>query len=101
MYSGDVIEEGGVESVFYETAHPYTRGLLGSLPRLDARNRSEPLYRIPGFQPSPAQRPDGCSFHPRCPIAVAGMCDTEIPVVHKAGPEHVARCHLVQDQEAN
>jgi oligopeptide/dipeptide ABC transporter ATP-binding protein len=101
MYSGDVIEEGGVDSVFYETAHPYTRGLLGSLPRLDARNRSESLYRIPGFQPSPAQRPDGCSFHPRCSIAVAGRCDTEIPIVHRAGPEHVARCHLVEDQEAN
>jgi len=101
MYSGDVIEEGGVDSVFYETAHPYTRGLLASLPRLDARNRSEPLYRIPGFQPSPAQRPHGCSFHPRCSIAVAGKCDTEIPIVHQAGPEHVARCHLVQDQEAN
>jgi oligopeptide/dipeptide ABC transporter ATP-binding protein len=101
MYSGDVIEEGGVDAVFYETAHPYTRGLLGSLPRLDSRNRSEPLYRIPGFQPSLAQRPDGCSFHPRCSIAVAGRCDTEIPIVHIAGPEHVARCHLVLDQEAN
>jgi oligopeptide/dipeptide ABC transporter ATP-binding protein len=101
MYSGDVIEEGDVDSVFYETAHPYTRGLLASLPRLDARNRSEPLYRIPGFQPSPAQRPSGCSFHPRCSIAVAGRCDTEIPIVHRAGPEHVARCHLVEDQEAN
>jgi len=101
MYSGDVIEEGDVDSVFYETAHPYTRGLLASLPRLDARNRSEPLYRIPGFQPSPAQRPGGCSFHPRCSIAVAGRCDTEIPIVHRAGPEHVARCHLVEDQEAN
>jgi oligopeptide/dipeptide ABC transporter ATP-binding protein len=101
MYSGDVIEEGDIDSVFYETAHPYTRGLLASLPRLDARNRSEPLYRIPGFQPSPAQRPSGCSFHPRCSIAVAGRCDTEIPIVHRAGPEHVARCHLVEDQEAN
>jgi len=101
MYSGDVIEEGDVDSVFYETAHPYTRGLLASLPRLDARNRSEPLYRIPGFQPSPAQRPSGCSFHPRCSIASAGRCDTEIPIVHRAGPEHVARCHLVEDQEAN
>jgi oligopeptide/dipeptide ABC transporter ATP-binding protein len=101
MYSGDVIEEGDVDSVFYETAHPYTRGLLASLPRLDARNRSEPLYRIPGFQPSPAQRPSGCSFHSRCSIAVAGRCDTEIPIVHRAGPEHVARCHLVEDQEAN
>lgn len=100
MYSGDVIEEGDVDSVFYETAHPYTRGLLASLPRLDASNRSEPLYRIPGFQPSPAQRPGGCSFHPRCSIAVAGRCDTEIPIVHRAGPEHVARCHLVEDQEA-
>jgi oligopeptide/dipeptide ABC transporter ATP-binding protein len=101
MYSGDVIEEGDVDSVFYETAHPYTRGLLASLPRLDARNRSEPLYRIPGSQPSPAQRPSGCSFHPRCSIASAGRCDTEIPIVHRAGPEHVARCHLVEDQEAN
>ena len=95
MYSGRLIEEGDTDNIFYDTAHPYTRGLLASLPRLDARDRSTPLYRILGFQPSPAERPSGCSFHPRCDVAMAGTCDIELPARHKVGPGHFARCHLV------
>jgi oligopeptide/dipeptide ABC transporter ATP-binding protein len=95
MYSGRLIEEGETDNIFYDTAHPYTRGLLASLPRLDARDRSTPLYRIQGFQPSPAERPSGCSFHPRCDVAIAGTCDIELPARHEVGPGHFARCHLV------
>jgi oligopeptide/dipeptide ABC transporter ATP-binding protein len=95
MYSGRLIEEGDTDNIFYDTAHPYTRGLLASLPRLDARDRSTPLYRIQGFQPSPAERPSGCSFHPRCDVAMAGTCDIELPARHKVGAGHFARCHLV------
>ncbi len=95
MYSGSVVEEASVDDLFYETSHPYTRGLLASLPRLDARDRSQPLYRIPGFQPSPADRPAGCAFHPRCDVVVAGLCDVELPLSIVAGPGHTARCHRV------
>jgi len=99
MYSGSLVEDGDVDSLFYDTAHPYTRGLLASLPRLDARDRSEPLYRIPGFQPPPAQRPSGCPFHPRCDIAIAGVCDVERPSVHVIGPSHQATCHAISRQD--
>jgi len=98
MYSGSLVEDGDVDSVFHDTSHPYTRGLLASLPRLDAHDRSEPLYRIPGFQPPPAQRPQGCPFHPRCDIAIAGLCDVETPAVHVVGPSHQATCHAIARQ---
>ncbi|MEI6372343.1 MAG: ABC transporter ATP-binding protein [Actinomycetes bacterium] len=96
MYSGSVVEEAGVDDLFYKTTHPYTRGLLASLPRLDARDRSQPLYRIPGFQPAPVERPPGCPFHPRCDVAVAGLCDVErpLPIVVRTG--HVASCHRAE-----
>lgn len=99
IYSGSSVEDGDVDSVFYDTAHPYTRGLLASLPRLDARDRCEPLYRIPGFQPPPAQRPGGCPFHPRCDIAIAGVCDIETPTVHLISPNHQATCHAIARQD--
>lgn len=95
MYSGSAVEEAGVDDLFYATSHPYTRGLLASLPRLDARDRSQPLFRIPGFQPSPGERPSGCSFHPRCDVAIAGLCEVETPPSVDVGADHVARCHLV------
>lgn len=98
MYSGRIIEEGTTDDIFYATAHPYTRGLLASLPRLDARDRTTPLYRIQGFQPSPAERPSGCSFHPRCDVAVSGTCDVIVPERHEVTAGHCARCHLVPSQ---
>ena len=101
MYSGGLIEEGEVDSIFYRTAHPYTRGLLASLPRLDARDRSQPLYRIPGFQPSPTQRPAGCVFHPRCESAVSGLCEVEVPPAYQVGRGHQACCHLCITQAAD
>lgn len=97
MYSGAPVEDGGVEDVFYRTGHPYTRGLLASLPRLDARDRSTRLYRIPGTQPAPSARPGGCAFHPRCAVAVVGLCDTQAPPVVRLGADHEAACHLAGD----
>lgn len=94
MYSGRLVEEGATDPVFYQTAHPYTRGLLASLPRLDARDRSQPLYRIPGFQPAPAERPDGCAFHPRCDVSIPGRCDVEMPGNYEVASGHHARCFL-------
>ncbi|SEP53125.1 ABC transporter ATP-binding protein [Amycolatopsis saalfeldensis] len=91
MYAGAKVEEGPVEPIFYETAHPYTQGLLASLPRLDRRERGE-LYRIPGQPPSPRHRPEGCAFHPRCRHAQPGRCDTGVPVPSAVGAAHTAAC---------
>ena len=95
MYSGSPVEDGDVESIFYEPSHPYTRGLLRSLPRLDARRDGEPLFRIPGYQPGPAERPTGCAFNPRCDDAIDGVCATTSPVTVALGSAHRASCHLL------
>jgi len=77
MYAGRVVEEGSVDEIFYETRHPYTLGLLGSLPRLDS-DRREPLRTIPGTPPSLLRLPDGCALAPRCPYAIE-RCRVERP----------------------
>ena len=69
MYAGRPVELGDVDDVFYRPAHPYTRGLLDSLPRLDQRVGNERLYRIKGQPPSLIFVPPGCPFHPRCEFA--------------------------------
>ncbi|MET8046298.1 MULTISPECIES: ABC transporter ATP-binding protein [Streptosporangium] len=92
MYAGAKVEEAAVEPIFYEPAHPYTRGLLASLPRLDARH-GERLYQIPG-QPS---RAPGCAFHPRCEHARAGLCDTTVPAPVPIGAGHTASCLRVEE----
>jgi oligopeptide/dipeptide ABC transporter ATP-binding protein len=66
MYAGRVVEEGTLEQIFYDPQHPYTWGLLGSLPRLD-RPKPRRLPQIPGVPPSPRDLPEGCHFRPRCP----------------------------------
>ncbi|WP_033295498.1 ABC transporter ATP-binding protein [Amycolatopsis jejuensis] len=91
MYAGSKVEEAPVEPLFYETAHPYTHGLLASLPRLDRRQSGE-LYRIPGQPPSPLHRPSGCAFHPRCSHAQAGRCDVSVPQPAPVGTAHTAAC---------
>jgi oligopeptide/dipeptide ABC transporter ATP-binding protein len=81
MYAGRQVELGGVDETFYAPKHPYTEGLLASLPRLDRRaDRHRRLHRIVGQPPSLIRLPAGCAFHPRCPYAeVPGRCDTERP----------------------
>ncbi len=71
MYAGEIVEYGSLEDIFDETAHPYTKGLFDSLPTLDKDvHRLKP---IPGLMPEPANLPDGCKFHPRCPYC-GGVC---------------------------
>src|SRR5215210_9343704 len=66
MYAGRIVERAPTETIFNAPEHPYTWGLLGSIPRLDV-GRDAPLVPIPGRPPSLINRPSGCSFHPRCP----------------------------------
>ncbi|HVI89786.1 MAG TPA: ABC transporter ATP-binding protein [Dongiaceae bacterium] len=76
MYAGRIVETGGVTEVFREPHHPYTRGLLGSVPQSGDERR--PLLSIDGTPPSLAAMPRGCAFHPRCAFRTA-RCETEIP----------------------
>ena len=98
MYAGRVVESGTVAQVFNQPSHPYTVGLLASLPRHEG-DRSRRLYRIPGQPPSLIQVPTGCAFHPRCAFArTPDPCaDHEPPVRAASGPGHVAACHLVDE----
>ena len=96
MYAGRSAEVGTVNEVFYEPCHPYTQGLLASLPRIDRRT-SERLHRIKGQPPSLIHVPSGCPFHPRCPIAeVPGVCDTERPSLLEVGVTHWSACHFAE-----
>jgi peptide/nickel transport system ATP-binding protein len=77
VYAGRVVEEGTLDAIFYEPRHPYTLGLLGSLPRLDS-DRREPLATIPGTPPSMLSLPGGCALAPRCAY-VTDHCREERP----------------------
>ena len=93
MYAGRVVEEGPVDDIFANPRHPYTRGLLASMPRLGAggeAGRGE-LVPIPGVPPNPAALPHGCAFHPRCPYAI-DPCRGDIPEFVAVTPEHRAAC---------
>jgi oligopeptide/dipeptide ABC transporter ATP-binding protein len=78
MYAGRIVETGATADVIQHSRHPYTRGLLESLPHPDAAN--EPLVPIRGAPPSPAQRPSGCAFHPRCAFTL-DSCRSELPAL--------------------
>jgi peptide/nickel transport system ATP-binding protein len=90
MYAGRPVEIGSVEDIYYEPRMPYTLGLLGSLPRLDAPTR-ERLTPILGAPPSLVNMPSGCPFAPRCPLHIA-ECDAAEPPLFQVGPDHTAAC---------
>jgi peptide/nickel transport system ATP-binding protein len=102
MYAAQVVERAPVTNLFNRPHHPYTWGLLGSLPRLDAD--VERLTQIQGQPPSLLNPPRGCRFHPRCPY-VMEICKTEQPALApiSTDPDHLQRCHLdeeTKDREA-
>jgi peptide/nickel transport system ATP-binding protein len=96
MYAANVVEQAPVEELFNRPQHPYTWGLMGSLPRLEVD--MERLTQIPGQPPSLLRPPAGCRFHPRCPH-VMEICKTTVPELAESpsGPEHLQRCHLDQE----
>jgi oligopeptide/dipeptide ABC transporter ATP-binding protein len=89
MYAGQVVEYCDAPAAFKRTLHPYTAGLLASLPKLGDK-RAE-LRVIPGNVPNPAHFPTGCRFHPRCPLAQQRCRDNDPPVLTFDG-NHLARC---------
>src|SRR3712207_697770 len=99
MYAGRAVEVGSVDDVFYEPHHPYTLGLLASLPRLDEDDRAVRLHRIKGQPPSLLLVPPGCPFHPRCDYArVPSPCADAVPALRAiADPSHVAACHFAEE----
>ena len=92
LYAGQVMETADAQTLFTRAAHPYTMGLLASLPEAVAEGATR-LPFIKGQPPANAQSVPGCPFRPRCPEAVPGVCDKPLPTVTLA-PGHVVRCHL-------
>lgn len=96
MYAGKIVEEGPVETIFTNPQHPYTKGLLASVP--DMRFKKQSLYSIPGNVPKPGSIKEGCRFAARCD-AVFGRCTEESPPLYQTAAEHKTRCFLYDTEE--
>jgi peptide/nickel transport system ATP-binding protein len=93
IYGGRVMETSGVEALFASPRHPYTVGLMASLPRLDVS--AETLYSIPGQPPQLDSRPPGCVFNPRCTLRQGrSICVDQVPPLLPIAPSHSAACHF-------
>jgi oligopeptide transport system ATP-binding protein len=92
MYGGRIIESGSARTIFERPAHPYTEGLMASVPRLDSTAKSH-LFAIEGNPPDLAALPPGCAFAPRCGRRIAA-CQTTRPVLASIESDHHAACLL-------
>jgi oligopeptide/dipeptide ABC transporter ATP-binding protein len=95
MYAGVIAEQGNTVQIFNSPKHPYTQGLLASLPSRSKRGRI--LHSIPGMVPDPAYKPDGCPFNPRCAFAI-DTCRTRFPEMCDYGKGHLSRCPVLHKQ---
>ena len=98
MYLGRLVEQGPVRDVIRSPAHPYTQGLLAALPKVD--DIEAPLTPVAGDIPSPLERPSGCVFHTRCPVAAGERCRTAVPAHHPVTDDQRCACHLLEQQAA-
>jgi oligopeptide/dipeptide ABC transporter ATP-binding protein len=89
MYAGKIVETAPTIEIFQKPVHPYTRGLVASVPRMGSSKR---LVAIPGTVPPAHAIPSGCRFQPRCPLAIQGRCDVAEPVLIPLTDRHDARC---------
>jgi oligopeptide/dipeptide ABC transporter ATP-binding protein len=96
MYAGIIAEQGNTEHIFRQAQHPYTQALLASLPTRSKRGKR--LHSIPGTVPSPAYKPQGCPFHPRCPHAIQ-RCREVYPGMCTYGYGHLARCPVLHKDD--
>ncbi len=90
MYAGKLVESGPTDQIYGAPKHPYTIGLISSVPRLDLPRKRD-LFVIPGLPPHLAHLPQGCSFNPRCQFAI-DRCKQEIPPLDSVGPDHMSAC---------
>jgi oligopeptide/dipeptide ABC transporter ATP-binding protein len=97
LYLGRIVEEGDTDSIFHDTRHPYTRGLLAALP--SDKTWGKPLNVIPGSVPTATAAIAGCSFAPRCP-SVMDQCRTSDPAAATFAAQHSASCHLFPAERA-
>ena len=93
MYLGLDVESAPADELFRNPKHPYTIGLLQSVPKLGA-GKGQKIEAIEGTVPTPYDRSTGCPFHPRCPQFIPGTCDVALPPQVEVGREHKVRCHL-------
>ncbi len=95
MYLGRIVEASRVRDIFHHPMHPYTRGLMNSIPTLVTTGK-ERLVPIEGVVPDPYDVPKGCGFEPRCPLSMA-ICKEQIPVLKEVTPGHSVACWLSTD----
>jgi peptide/nickel transport system ATP-binding protein len=93
MYLGTDVESAPADELFRNPKHPYTVGLLSSVPKLGA-GKTQIIEPIQGTVPTPSERSSGCPFHPRCPQVIQGTCDVHFPRQVEVGVGHKVRCHL-------
>ena len=95
MYLGKIVESGSVRDIFHRPQHPYTQGLLASIPSLSDTGKGR-LQAIEGVVPTPFEVIEGCGFAPRCPHAM-DQCDTQVPLLKDVAAGHSAACFLLND----
>jgi peptide/nickel transport system ATP-binding protein len=99
MYAGELVEEASTRDLFANPRHPYTRGLLACIPRLEGNKYTTALVPIPGQVAAPHLRPSGCAFAPRCASFRSGVCDMAAIPLYEIVPKHYARCERWQELE--
>jgi peptide/nickel transport system ATP-binding protein len=97
MYAGQLIELAPSQQIFHRPKHPYTQRLMDSFPSVSGPRTQ--LRGIPGSPPDLITPPGGCRFHPRCDVAINGLCQQIVPPFAEYDPNHMAACHLVESQE--
>ena len=100
MYLGEIVEYGTVRQIFHDPQHPYTRGLLRSLPKMD-QDREEKLFIIDGVVPLPVGLGPGCGFHDRCKECIENLCVGKDIPEFEVSPSHMVRCMRVNTQEVH
>jgi oligopeptide transport system ATP-binding protein len=94
MYAGRIVEEANVHDLYARPGHPYTVGLLNSIPRIDEKGQE--LRTIKGLPPNLMRIPPGCPFHPRCPKAQP-ICVEKVPPLRVVAPARGSACHFAEE----
>ena len=95
MYAGRIVEQARVHELYANPAHPYTIGLLESIPRIDEKGQQ--LRTIKGLPPNLMRIPSGCPFHPRCPMAQPEICVPKVPPLLQLSPTRASACHFAEE----